>query len=240
MKNFAEITDKLIDIIPQGLTKGLGEPEPGQMCVEAAVNYAMGAEHSDEPDCVGEAVRAFKIALNDMPWPTKEARASGMIEIAVAQLGSNKLDQAEFIRKLYHKIVTEIANPLELELKEASPDEAQKVLYKHATAVVALNGMRINLIKQKSPLNKGLDYFDQKILAHSDYMHIYDRTGLNHEDVDMLSVLRQVSKACLSVLQEMGCEGCQYVSKIPKEKSAYDASQRLGSSKLYLHGASGR
>jgi hypothetical protein len=69
------------------------------MCVEAAVNYALGLPHGDNPSCVGAAVRAFKIRLNDADWPTNEARTKGMRKLAIAQLGSDAIDQNEF-RKL--------------------------------------------------------------------------------------------------------------------------------------------
>jgi hypothetical protein len=47
------------------------------MCVEAAVCYALGLPHSDNPPCVGYAVRQYKIRLNDSNWSSNEARAKG-------------------------------------------------------------------------------------------------------------------------------------------------------------------
>ena len=58
------------------------------MCVEAAVCYAYDLPHSDKPPCVGNAVREFKIRLNDCNWSSSKARARGMRRIAIAQLGS--------------------------------------------------------------------------------------------------------------------------------------------------------
>lgn len=64
-------------------------PKPGYMCVEAAVCYAMGEPHSDEPSCVSTEVRVWKIAVNDeCEWTTKSERARGMRRLAIAQLGS--------------------------------------------------------------------------------------------------------------------------------------------------------
>ena len=68
------------------------------MCVEAAVNYALGNDHGDNPSCVGAAVRAFKIRLNDARWPTDKDRTEGMRKLAIAQLGSDEIDQKEFAR----------------------------------------------------------------------------------------------------------------------------------------------
>ena len=60
-----QLCSKVIKMVDKGLTRGQGSPIPGQMCVEAAVCYAMGLPHSDSPPCVGRAVRSFKIDLND-------------------------------------------------------------------------------------------------------------------------------------------------------------------------------
>ena len=91
---------KVLELVNAGLVSGMGEPTPGKMCVEAAVCYALGEPHGDKPSCVGEAVRRFKIGLNDARWSSNEARTEGMREIAIAQLGSDTIDQAEFSRRL--------------------------------------------------------------------------------------------------------------------------------------------
>ena len=90
------VARKVLAIVDSGLVYGLGKPIPGQMCVEAAVNYALGHEHGDNPSCVGSAVRAFKIKLNDSCWPTNESRTKGMRKLAIAQLGSDTIDQQAF------------------------------------------------------------------------------------------------------------------------------------------------
>ncbi len=90
------IVKKVLSLIDAGLTSGLGRQEPGQMCVEAAVCCALGLPHSDNPPCVGSAVRSFKISLNDCNWSSDAARAAGMRKLAVAQLGSDVLDQSKF------------------------------------------------------------------------------------------------------------------------------------------------
>jgi hypothetical protein len=101
---FNEITQelalKVLDIVDQGLTKGLGHHRPGMMCVEAAVCYALGLPHSDAPPCVDAEVRSRKISLNDRPgWRNKKNRAAGMRRLAVAQLGTGNnphFDSNEF------------------------------------------------------------------------------------------------------------------------------------------------
>ena len=91
-KNVAEITEavaiKVRDTVDAGLVKGIGRPTPGQMCVEAAVCYAMGLPHGDEPTCVSPALRRLKIRLNDASWSSNAARAKGLRRLALAQLGS--------------------------------------------------------------------------------------------------------------------------------------------------------
>src|SRR6185312_2282467 len=46
--------------------------------------------------CVGAAVRSYKIALNDCHWSSNFARARGMRKLAIAQLGSDTINQAKF------------------------------------------------------------------------------------------------------------------------------------------------
>ena len=85
-----EITEaharKVLEVVDAGLVSGVGNPIPGQMCVEAAVCYALGLPHGDDPKCVSPALRSLKIRLNDSGWSSDEARAKGLRRLAVAQL----------------------------------------------------------------------------------------------------------------------------------------------------------
>lgn len=96
----APLVRRLLAVIKPGLSDGLGEPKPGKMCVEAAVCYAYGWPHDDNPKCVAEAIRQFKISLNDRHWSSFKARAEGMKRLAVAQLGSKRISDARFNRAL--------------------------------------------------------------------------------------------------------------------------------------------
>jgi hypothetical protein len=102
MKITKKVASKVLEIVDLGLCKGVGVPIPGQMCVEAAVCYALGEPHGDEPSCVDKKVRSFKISLNDSNWSTNEIRAKGMRRIAIAQLGTNdeKFDSVAFVLAL--------------------------------------------------------------------------------------------------------------------------------------------
>ncbi len=108
LKITTPLIKKLLCTVDAGLVNGLGTPEPGKMCVEAAVCYALGLPHNDKPACVGVAVRAFKIRLNDCPWPSDADRAKGMRKLAVAQLGSENIDQREFTRLVAEKTIRRV------------------------------------------------------------------------------------------------------------------------------------
>lgn len=92
---------KVLEVVDQGLVKGLGLPKPGAMCVEAAVCYALGLPHSDQPLCVSPALRGPKIILNDAPWSSNEARTAGLRKLALLQLGTN----VDFDEKLFSQRV---------------------------------------------------------------------------------------------------------------------------------------
>jgi hypothetical protein len=94
-----EIAVKVRDVVAAGLVSGMGEQKPGEMCVEAAVCYALGLPHGDDPGCVSQPLRQLKMRLNDAQWSSPKARADGLRRLALAQLGSaGVLDDAEFVR----------------------------------------------------------------------------------------------------------------------------------------------
>jgi hypothetical protein len=100
---------KVLETVDQGLSYGRGINKPGEMCIEAAVCYAYGLPHNDNPPCVGSAVREFKIVLNDcFRWKSNAERAKGMRAIAIAQLGSVALDQREFHKNIANKTIRKI------------------------------------------------------------------------------------------------------------------------------------
>ena len=103
-----EIAKKVLATVDAGLVRGMGNPVAGEMCVEAAVCFALGLPHSDEPPCVGAAVRALKINLNDQSWSSNEARAKGMRRIAIAQLGSVDIDQVVFATMVAEQVIRQI------------------------------------------------------------------------------------------------------------------------------------
>ena len=97
---------KVLEVVDAGLVSGMGKPIPGQMCVEAAVCYAMGLPHSDEPTCVAPSLRALKIKLNDSSWSSNAARTKGLRRLAIAQLGSQgALDEKRFAQNLVSLVI---------------------------------------------------------------------------------------------------------------------------------------
>jgi len=115
---------KLLATVDVGLVKGLGSPEPGKMCVEAAVSYALDEKHSAVPSCVGSVVRVGKVVLNDSAWSSNMARARGMRKVAIAQLGSkDAIDYLKYARLLAQYTLAEIV-PLTTEYASASIEYA--------------------------------------------------------------------------------------------------------------------
>lgn len=120
---------KVLQTVDQGLCHGLGQAEPGEMCVESAVCYALGLPHGDNPLCVGAAVRQFKIRLNDSKWKSDKSRSRGMRKLAIAQLGSDQIDQVEFAKYVSEQTIRRIV-PLALLA-------AARAVPKHAKALMA-------------------------------------------------------------------------------------------------------
>jgi hypothetical protein len=93
--------EKIHSLLDQGLVNGLGQPEPGKMCVEAAISYALGLDHGDDPGCVMQSLRHLKIRLNDSDrWTSNKARAEGLRRLAIAQLGSKGMDERDFAKRV--------------------------------------------------------------------------------------------------------------------------------------------
>jgi hypothetical protein len=96
---------KFDSILTRGLSTGLGQVG-GQVCIEAAICETLGLGHSDDPKCVAPSVRAFKIKLNDSNWPSPAARAKGLRDLGIAQLGSlGVVDDIEFVKRLAEKTI---------------------------------------------------------------------------------------------------------------------------------------
>lgn len=108
MKITEDKVKELITTINKGLTAGLGNPRPGEMCVMHAISVIIeDDEYSDSPTCVNEIITDFDIWLNDHVWSSKKARARGMIREAVAKLGSTKIDGYIWMQDVIATAITE-------------------------------------------------------------------------------------------------------------------------------------
>jgi hypothetical protein len=143
---------KIHQLLDAGLVSGLGEPKAGSMCVEAAINYALGRPHGDDPGCVMQSLRHLKIKLNDSGrWTSNKARAEGLRRLAIAQLGSaGTVDEKEFaIRVARMTIQTVVPFALRSAAKvltgAAAAAAAESVLVTFAENVVQI------LIDMKAP-----------------------------------------------------------------------------------------
>jgi len=105
-----DLAAKIVPLVDAGLRAGLGQPRPGEMCAEAAVCYALGLPHGDDPQCVAAALRDLVIALNDKDWSSNAARAKGMKRLIIAQLGTRGpgFDRALFAAKLAEMTIRSI------------------------------------------------------------------------------------------------------------------------------------
>jgi hypothetical protein len=96
-----DLVDKINKLLNYGLVKGMGSPQPGHMCVEAVVCYALGEPHGDRPSCVQGWLANLKIKLNDLYWLSDKHRAEGLRRLAIAQLGTKEMDLTKAYVNIY-------------------------------------------------------------------------------------------------------------------------------------------
>src|SRR3990167_1581353 len=100
MREMSSTTERLTEIVSHGLVAGVGQPRPGELCIEAAICLAIGEPHGDKPSCVHTTDRAYAIAINDAPWPTPQARAEALLPLGLAQLGTAGRDRSAWLAAL--------------------------------------------------------------------------------------------------------------------------------------------
>jgi hypothetical protein len=117
--------ETIVELLGHGLVKGIGVQTRGKMCVEAAVCYALGLPHSDDPGCVSPSLRQLKIRLNDANWSSPMARADGLTRLALAQLGSKDvLNEPAFIQRVVDVTIRRVV-PISLRaVAQMHPDYA--------------------------------------------------------------------------------------------------------------------
>lgn len=124
MQNIELVRSKLNEVLNHGLVTGVGDPEPGKFCAEAAVCYVLGEPHSDRPSCVADADRSLVIRLNDGFPGTEQERAEALRLILLAHLGTNGKSRVAWARRIAIETVRVIL-PLALEAAASiHPQEA--------------------------------------------------------------------------------------------------------------------
>lgn len=151
---------RVLALLDFGLPAGLGVAKPGQMCVEAAVSYAMGYDHSDRPSCVAQSISSLKISINDMRWSTNKARGRGMKRVAIAQLGSKSVKWVKSYLNGSQKIETEISDD---QLRIAITNQAVLRLITVIAAAIKAKAKP----KQIAQLRHELSWFMSFTVGHS-------------------------------------------------------------------------
>ena len=113
---------KFDSILARGLSSGLGS-STGSMCIEAAICSTLGLPHGDDPGCVSNPVRTFKIKLNDSNWSSPQARAKGLRDLGIAQLGSKGVVlDTEFSNRIAEKTIRVLIPKLFRQLAKGRKD----------------------------------------------------------------------------------------------------------------------
>lgn len=98
--DFQTLVPRIDSILSRGLSAGVGQAGK-QVCIEAAICEALDLPHGDDPLCVAASVRSYKIRLNDSNWSSAAARAAGLRDLGIAQLGSlGVVDDIQFSRRM--------------------------------------------------------------------------------------------------------------------------------------------
>ena len=180
---------KVLKVVDAGLSHGVGSPQPGQMCVEAAVAYAMGEPHTDNPKCVLRAIRDMKIGLNDSCYwndedgcqnseKTKMERSRGLRKIAIAQLGSAKAITTEQWNDAMREYIFSKWSSQRRKTYLAGIADKRKKLEEALKNLEAGNEFYCNV-----ELNESID-------VECDYMnHVKNLKGLKRLINDMLKIL---------------------------------------------------
>ena len=186
---------KLLATVDVGLHAGLGVPEPGNMCVEAAIAFALGEPHGDGPTCVHPVVRAGNIILSDCAWSSDLARANGMRRVAIAQLGSTEIDYIKYVTLLAQYTQDEI-----VPLAAASASAAKYAKYAAKYAKYAAKYAQYDQYAQ----------YAQYAAASAQYAAQYAAASAAASAAQD-AALRLSAELMVRALQECGSPGCGWL-----------------------------
>lgn len=187
---------KVLVLVDQGLSSGLGSRQLGKMCVEAAVSFAYGENHDDHPTCVSDELADIKISINDDKWSSPKKRAAGMRRLAIAQLGSAGRFNDRTFWALVEKRMAEIQVP-----------HFKKIMQK-----------RLDKAKDIEDLSD-LSYVMEDVRTHfEEAENIIDAfSGLGYKKDDKLN---RVCEFVVGILKEMKMPGCKYLYLTEKKQTA--------------------
>jgi len=211
-----ELVNKINSLLDKGITFGFNpDPKPGNMCVEQVISYALGEGFSDKPSCVGEEVRDFVTCLNDRNWSSASARAEGMKELSIAQLGSNSLDQDEFREKIIFAMVTKMLPSMFKDLGEDKWKKEIKSLEGAKDLEGAIKATDDAAKAAAADVAAGAAYAVR--VAASDRVHAvravnYAAANAAYATKTGDKYLKMACHLAVSVLKEMGNSGCSFLT----------------------------
>jgi hypothetical protein len=219
-----DVAIKVRDAVDAGLSTGLGAPVLGQMCVEAAVCYALGLPHGDNPLCVSPALRRLKISLNDKDWSSNSARAKGLKRLALAQLGSaGVLDDKELVRRVGEMTIRKMV-PIALRAAASIQKDAthrQKLL--NAANRCEVEGTRAAVYAAAVYTAAGLDVLRAVGADAADYVDAayHAASAASHSNAAKRdAVLSDFAEAVVQILIDMDAPGCQWLDLAPVAEAA--------------------
>jgi len=214
VKLIRETIKQADEILARGLCSGIGE-DGGQMCIEAAASLIAGEPFSDQPTCVHAVVREYSIRLNDAPWSSPAARASGLRSLLLAQLGSQDIDGIEFAKRLAELTVRELIPrllrdvlPCDLAVIEAAARcerEGTSEAARAAAEASAANAARAASYAAESAESAAINAADAAAINASYAAQAAQAACAAKDD----SYLRQSAELAVRVLQEMDAPGCR-------------------------------
>ncbi len=196
-----ELVDSINSALDKGLVKGLGSPIEGKMCIEALICFKLGLPHSDNPPCVGYEIRQAKIALNDCAWSSPLARAKGMKKLAIAQLGSNIINDTDFVLALKLESTRRI---LPFLIGKHYDIQKDTKLLEYKTKFENLTQLNDNLWRE---------FYDNYYYKYNynDYYYYYKYNYYNYNDEFKDEFLLLVADCILSILIKLKSPGCEWI-----------------------------
>lgn len=214
---------KVLELVDVGLVKGLGVPEPGKMCIEAAFCFALGLPHGDNPPHVSRALRAFKIRLNDANWSSNAARAKGMRELAIAQVGSDLIDDRIFTKMLTEETIRKIIPLCFREVTKVMKEEKHKLAMLAAADKCEKEGTRASAVEAgdaaDAAYTAAAGVYDAGVY-NTACTAAYTAAAAASEAADLADVadkdmyLSLAASIAVTILKKLGTVGCQWLDLV--------------------------